>query len=180
MSIYWRFYVHLQEGCLSTYSRFNIHQQGFQLSTDRTSTSSLRERRRPHLYNKQGNFYLHLREVLYLPTEGSISTCVFRYCQAQWDGYSLPSQNQAVGGWLCRLLEIFDCLLSKTPIVFSCIRESLTLLYSSITLHFGIFLDKADSKCPHRPRSRRVQSGGRDLMTTSSGGRYAGTWWRWG
>ena len=34
--------------------------------------------------------------------------------------YNQPYQNQVGGGSLCRLLNIFDRLLSNTPIVFSC------------------------------------------------------------
>ena len=51
-----------------------------------------------------------------------------------------PSQNQTVGSSLCGLLEIFDCLLSKAPIVFFCIRESLSLLLPTSNPLFKIFL----------------------------------------
>ena len=53
---------------------------------------------------------------------------------------SQPSQNQVVIGWLSRLLEMFDRLLSKGPIAFSCIQESLSLLLPTNNLLFKIFL----------------------------------------
>ena len=51
-----------------------------------------------------------------------------------------PSQNQAVAGSQSRLLEMFDGLLSKGPIAFSCIQESLSLLLPTNNLLFKIFL----------------------------------------
>ena len=41
---------------------------------------------------------------------------------------SQPPQNQVVVGSLSRLLEIFDHLLSRTLLTFSCILQSLSLL----------------------------------------------------
>ena len=51
-----------------------------------------------------------------------------------------PSQNQAVIGSLDRFLEVFDRLLSKGAIAFSCIQESLSLLLPTSNLLFKIFL----------------------------------------
>ena len=53
-----------------------------------------------------------------------------------------PSQNQAVIGSLSRLLEMFARLLSKGPIAFSRIQESLSLLLPTNNLLFKIFLRK--------------------------------------
>ena len=54
--------------------------------------------------------------------------------------YSQPSQNQAVIDSLDRFLEVFDRLLSKGAIAFSCIQESLSLLFPTNNLLFKIFL----------------------------------------
>ena len=51
-----------------------------------------------------------------------------------------PSQNQAATGSPSCLLEMFDHLLSKGPIAFSCIQESLSLLLPTNNLLFKIFL----------------------------------------
>ena len=51
-----------------------------------------------------------------------------------------PSQNQLVGGSLSHLLIVSACPLSKTPIVFSCIQESLSLLLPTNNLLFKILL----------------------------------------
>ena len=73
-------------------------------------------------------------------TACNLSCSVFVQSFIYVERHTQPSQNQAVVGSLSRLLEMFDLLLSKGPIAFSCIQESLSLLLPTNNLLFKIFL----------------------------------------